>query len=169
MTRLSGVVAVVAVVASITTSHADVVDEGTAIQQLLIETILSAKPAWHGYSADSVCVLLGELKWKEFVLVPQEGPTELFLSRLTSHGMTLLPGPACQMIKRTSGPGVVVRESSRPAFFITVSRLKLTGSNKAEAQAGIICGAMCGSSMTYHLVKRDGRWAVVRTSNHMVS
>jgi len=169
MARLSGVLATVAIVASTTPSVADVADE-TAIQQLLVETILSQKRAWHGYSADSFCILLGELKWKDFILVPQDGPSQLFLSRLTTHGMTVLPGPACQMISMgISSPGVVVRESSRPAFFITVSRLKLQGSNKAEAHAGFICGAMCASSMTYHLQKREGSWAVLRTSNHTIS
>lgn len=141
-----------------------------AIQQLLVENILVNKPAWHGYSADTFCIALGPLEWKDGVLTPPEGPSEPFLSRVTGKGMTVLAARACQMISLgIGGPGVVTISSQKPAFLITVSEVSHPTATTAEAQAGFICGVMCAWGVTYVLEKRDARWYIVDKKHLVVS
>ena len=141
-----------------------------AIQQLLIENILAEDPAWHGYSADTFCIAVGRLEWKEGVLVPPDGPSPLFLARISARGKTVLPGRSCQVISMgIGGPGVVTVADKRPAFFITVSDVTHRTSTVAEAHAGFLCGSMCAWGVTFELEKHDGRWFISGRKNLVLS
>jgi hypothetical protein len=141
-----------------------------AIQQLLVETILAQRPAWHGYSTDTFCIHLGRLEWKDGLLVPPEGPSDVFLNGIATHGMTVLPARGCQMVSLgIDTPGVVTRSDGRPAFFITVAEVVRPQPGMAEVHAGFICGAMCASSVTYVLERQGLRWAIIGTKDRIIS
>jgi hypothetical protein len=141
-----------------------------AIQQLLVDYILAEKPAWHGYTAETFCVALGQLEWKNGVLVPPTGPSELFLSRIANRGFVVLPARSCKMVSMgIDKPGVLVVATGGPAFFITVSEIVHRTSSGAEAQAGFVCGAMCAWGVTFVLEKHDGKWAIASRKDVVIS
>jgi hypothetical protein len=140
------------------------------IQQLLVETILAQRPAWHGYSTKTFCIVLGRLEWKDGLLVPPEGPSEPFLSRIAPKGMTVLPARGCQMVSMgIDNPGVVTHSDQKAAFFITVGAVVQTSPSTAEVHAGFICGAMCASTVTYVLEKPQSEWIVIDTKGRIIS
>jgi len=149
---------------------AESVGDEEAIQQLLVQMIVAQRPAWHGYSADTFCVVLGRLEWKDGLLDPPTGPSDPFLSRVAAPNVTVLPARGCRMVSMgVDSPGVVVTSTERPAFFVTVGNVALRAHNRAEVRAGFVCGAMCASGQTYMLEKRSGSWVVVGVKNWVIS
>jgi hypothetical protein len=141
-----------------------------AIQQMLVEYILAERPAWHGQSPEAFCILLGRVEWKGGALVPPDGPSELFLSRILTRGAAILPARACQVVSMgINGPGVVTVETRKPAFFVTVSDVVYSSASTAEAHAGFICGGMCAWGVTFVLEKHDGRWQMISRRDFVIS
>jgi hypothetical protein len=141
-----------------------------AIQQMLVEYVLAERPAWHGRAPEAFCILLGRVEWKAGALVPPDGPSELFLSRILTRGATILPARACEVVSMgINRPGVVTVETRKSAFFVTVSDVVYRSASTAEAHAGFVCGGLCAWGVTFVLQKHEGRWQMISRKDPVIS